>query len=143
VNPRVVEGAWASGQVRLGLVSPQRRMSVAGQLPRSAHRVYQISPKLWDRINYFSKYPQTGVSLRQMVVFGRHANPGTIMLAGSFLMGMYVDGWHTNADELPVRLARRVKDLHNLPPALAQIPSILRVKSWYAQSFEVRIASSS
>ena len=60
-----------------------------------------------------------------MVIFGRNANPGTLYLAGSFLM-----------DELPVRLAHRVKDLQELPDNMSDMPSIIKVKNWYAQSFE-------
>jgi hypothetical protein len=40
-------------------------------------------------------------------------------------------------EELPVRLAHRVKDLDNLPDKLHEMPSIEKVKTWYAQSFEV------
>lgn len=29
-----------------------------------------LSPQLYDKIKYFAKFPQTGVSLRQMVMFG-------------------------------------------------------------------------
>lgn len=43
------------------------------------------------------------------------------------------------AEELPVRLAHRVKDLSDLPSGLGEMPSIVRVKEWYAQSFEVCI----
>jgi len=35
-----------------------------------------------------------------------------------------------------VRLAHRVKELHELPHDLANVPSIIKVKNWYAQSFE-------
>ncbi|WFD30530.1 [pyruvate dehydrogenase (acetyl-transferring)] kinase [Malassezia sp. CBS 17886] len=86
---------------------------------------YQVPPKLWSQINRFAAFPQTGVSLRQMVLFGRNANPGTLVLASSFLM-----------EELPVRLAHRVKELHELPHGLADMSSIVKVKNWYAQSFE-------
>ncbi|CEH15983.1 mitochondrial pyruvate dehydrogenase [Ceraceosorus bombacis] len=60
-----------------------------------------------------------------MVAFGRNLNPGTVMQAGSFL-----------AEELPIRLAHRVKELDELPKGLNQMPSISRVRDWYAQSFE-------
>lgn len=42
------------------------------------------------------------------------------------------------AEELPIRLAHRVKELDELPNGLNKMPSIVRVKDWYAQSFEVR-----
>lgn len=40
-------------------------------------------------------------------------------------------------EELPVRLAHRVKELDELPHNLSSMPSIKKVKNWYAQSFEV------
>jgi hypothetical protein len=41
-------------------------------------------------------------------------------------------------EELPVRLAHRAKELDELPHNLSSMPSIQKVKNWYAQSFEVR-----
>lgn len=41
------------------------------------------------------------------------------------------------AEELPVRLAHRVKELDELPHNLSEMHSIKKVKNWYAQSFEV------
>ncbi|KAJ3214651.1 hypothetical protein HDU67_001411 [Dinochytrium kinnereticum] len=39
-------------------------------------------------------------------------------------------------NELPIRLARRVVELENLPDNLSSMPSISRVKNWYTQSFQ-------
>lgn len=44
----------------------------------------------------------------------------------------------SDAEELPIRLAHRVKELDELPQNLAKQPSIEKVKKWYAESFEVR-----
>jgi hypothetical protein len=52
---------------------------------------------------------------------------GTLLRASQFL-----------AAELPIRLAHRVKELDELPHGLHKMPSIEKVKRWYAQSFEVR-----
>lgn len=41
-------------------------------------------------------------------------------------------------EELPIRLAHRVKELDELPSNLREMPSILKVKDWYAHSFKVR-----
>jgi pyruvate dehydrogenase kinase 2/3/4 len=46
-----------------------------------------------------------------------------------------------SVEELPVRLAHRVKELNDLPQGLSEMPSIIRVKEWYAQSFEVGVLS--
>lgn len=53
--------------------------------------------------------------------------PGTLFRASQFL-----------SEELPIRLAHRVQELSDLPDGLNEMPSINRVKDWYAQSFEVR-----
>jgi len=65
------------------------------------------------------------VSLRQMVQFGQNPSQGTLLRASQFL-----------AAELPIRLAHRVKELDELPQGLHKMPSIEKVKRWYAQSFE-------
>lgn len=86
---------------------------------------FRITPALWERIHHFASFPQTGVSLQQMVLFGQHPSQGTLLKASQFL-----------AEELPVRLAHRVKELDTLPCNLSDMASIRKVKNWYAQSFE-------
>ncbi|KAK1227201.1 [Pyruvate dehydrogenase (acetyl-transferring)] kinase isozyme 2 [Marasmius sp. AFHP31] len=86
---------------------------------------YRITSALWDKIHHFASFPQTGVSLQQMVLFGQNPNQGTLLKASQFLH-----------EELPVRLAHRVKELDELPHQLSKMPSIIKVKNWYAQSFE-------
>lgn len=60
-----------------------------------------------------------------MVLFGQNPSQGTLLKASQFLL-----------EELPVRLAHRVKELDELPHDLSSMPSINKVKDWYAQSFE-------
>ncbi|CEG69781.1 Putative Pyruvate dehydrogenase kinase [Rhizopus microsporus] len=84
-----------------------------------------LSPQLYDKIKYFAKFPQTGVSLRQMVMFGQKPSKATLFKASQFLH-----------EELPIRLAHRVKELDELPRNLSKMPSIIKVKHWYAQSFQ-------
>ncbi|KAG6877459.1 hypothetical protein C0992_009933 [Termitomyces sp. T32_za158] len=86
---------------------------------------FRISAALWDKIHHFASFPQTGVSLQQMVLFGQNPSQGTLLKASQFL-----------AEELPVRLAHRVKELSELPHGLSDMPSIRKVQNWYAQSFE-------
>ncbi|KAK7049311.1 [Pyruvate dehydrogenase (acetyl-transferring)] kinase isozyme 2 [Paramarasmius palmivorus] len=86
---------------------------------------FKFTSALWDKIHHFASFPQTGVSLQQMVLFGQNPSQGTLLRASQFL-----------AEELPVRLAHRVKELDELPHNLSKMPSIIKVKNWYAQSFE-------
>ncbi|KAG7093907.1 hypothetical protein E1B28_007545 [Marasmius oreades] len=86
---------------------------------------YRITAALWDKIHHFASFPQTGVSLQQMAHFGQNPNQGTLLKASQFLH-----------EELPIRLAHRVKELDELPHHLSKMPSIVKVKNWYAQSFE-------
>ncbi|TFY51296.1 hypothetical protein EVJ58_g10645 [Rhodofomes roseus] len=91
--------------------------------------MFRITPALWERIHHYASFPQTGVSLQQMVLFGQNPSQGTLFGASQFLL-----------EELPVRLAHRVKELDQLPHNLSAMPSINRVKEWYAQSFEELIS---
>jgi hypothetical protein len=90
---------------------------------------------------------------------GQKPSQGTLLKAGQFIHGMYdfldtVDQFSVidifegimrliavmyfiNEEELPIRLAHRVKELEELPNNLSQMPSIVKVKNWYAQSFQV------
>ncbi|KAF8527102.1 mitochondrial branched-chain alpha-ketoacid dehydrogenase kinase-domain-containing protein [Gautieria morchelliformis] len=86
---------------------------------------FRITSALWDKIHHFASFPQTGVSLQQMALFGQNPSQGTLLKGSQFL-----------AEELPVRLAHRVKELDELPHNLSGMPSIKKVKHWYAQSFE-------
>jgi len=87
---------------------------------------FTISPALWKRVHHFASFPPTGVSLQQMILFGSNPSQGTLLKAAGFL-----------SEELPIRLAHRVVELDALPDGLSKMPSINRVKEWYAQSFEV------
>jgi len=90
---------------------------------------FRITPALWDRIHHFASFPQTGVSLQQMVMFGKNPSQGTLLKGSQFL-----------SEELPVRLAHRVKELDELPHNLSEMPSIRKVRDWYAQSFSELIS---
>merc|ERR1711939_901453 len=98
---------------------PQRRRRF------STTAATHISGELMKQIQHYASFPQTGVSLRQMVMFGQNPSQGTLLRASEFL-----------AEELPIRLAHRVKDLDELPLGLHDMPSIKKVKRWYAESFE-------
>ncbi|EIE82940.1 [Pyruvate dehydrogenase [lipoamide]] kinase [Rhizopus delemar RA 99-880] len=94
--------------------------------------MFKLTPQLYEKIKHFASFPQTGVSLRQMVMIGQKPSPIAFFKASQFLH-----------EELPIRIAHRVKELDELPPSLGEMPSIVKVKNWYAQSFEELIALSS
>ncbi|ORY80916.1 pyruvate dehydrogenase kinase-like protein [Protomyces lactucae-debilis] len=86
---------------------------------------WKYTPQLASQIKHFASFPQTGISLHQMVQFGSNSSQGTLFRASQFIH-----------EELPIRLAHRVKELAELPDNLNEMPSINKVKEWYAQSFE-------
>lgn len=86
---------------------------------------WKLTPELTKKIYHYARFPATGVSLRQMVQFGARPSQGTLFRASQFV-----------TEELPIRLAHRVKDLESLPYNLSEMPSIKKVRDWYAQSFE-------
>lgn len=85
---------------------------------------FRITAELSRQVAHYASFPQTGVSLRQMVLFGQSPSEGTLLRASQFLR-----------EELPIRLAHRVRELEDLPDGLSDMPSIVKVKNWYAQSF--------
>ena len=86
---------------------------------------WELTQALKDQIFKYASFNQTPVSLRQMVQFGPVTSPGSIFLASRFIV-----------EELPIRLAKKVKDLENAPLGLNEMPSTIQVKNWYAQSFQ-------
>lgn len=86
---------------------------------------WELTKALRDKIYKYASYLQTSVSLRQMVQFGPNPSPGSLFLASRFIV-----------EELPIRLAIKVKDLENAPLGLSDMPSTQKVKDWYAQSFQ-------
>ncbi|CDK28279.1 unnamed protein product [Kuraishia capsulata CBS 1993] len=86
---------------------------------------WKLTQSLREEIYKYAKFPPTGVSLRQMVQFGPKPSAGTLFHASQFVV-----------EELPIRLAHRVKELEELPNDLNKVESIQLVRDWYAQSFE-------
>ncbi|CAH6721274.1 hypothetical protein CLIB1444_05S07448 [[Candida] jaroonii] len=86
---------------------------------------WELTQSLRESIYKYASFKQTSISLRQMVQFGPNPSPGSIFLASQFIV-----------EELPIRLAKKVKDLENAPLGLSKTPSTVIVKNWYAQSFE-------
>jgi pyruvate dehydrogenase kinase 2/3/4 len=75
-----------------------------------------------------------------LISLGSNPSQGTLLRASQFLAGTLHFLFRmelTCLEELPVRLAHRVKDLEHLPDKLHEMQSIQKVKNWYAQSFEV------
>lgn len=85
----------------------------------------ELSPKLRNEILEFSLRKQIGVSLKYMLDFGSNPLERQFLLSAQFL--------HR---ELPVRLARRVAELENLPYGLSSKPQVVRVRDWYIASFQ-------
>ncbi|RLV91552.1 Pyruvate dehydrogenase [Spathaspora sp. JA1] len=86
---------------------------------------WELTSILKDKIFQYAAHNQTPLSLRQMVQFGPSPSPGSIFLASKFIV-----------EELPIRLAKKVKDLELAPQGLNESPSTIKVKNWYAQSFQ-------
>ncbi|KAJ3249452.1 hypothetical protein HDU77_007763 [Chytriomyces hyalinus] len=82
------------------------------------------SQQLRQMIQQSAKHMQTQVSLKQMVEFGRTPSQATLLRAAQFIH-----------HELPIRLARRVVELENLPYNLSNMSSVKKVAEWYQQSY--------
>ncbi|KAF5023889.1 hypothetical protein F66182_4048 [Fusarium sp. NRRL 66182] len=94
---------------------------------------WRASERLMDTIRHYARFPATGVSLRQMVQFGEKPSVGMLLPAPAPVEDIQTI---LQAEELPIRLAHRVQELDELPDGLNEMPSVIKVKDWYAQSFE-------
>ncbi|KAJ3052172.1 hypothetical protein HK097_006766, partial [Rhizophlyctis rosea] len=80
---------------------------------------------LTEAVKKYATYKPTSISLRQFVDFGHSPSTRTILRGSQFVRS-----------ELPIRLAHRVVELESLPYKLSEMPSIVRVKDWYTESFK-------
>ncbi|CAF0737706.1 unnamed protein product [Rotaria sordida] len=71
-------------------------------------------------IDYYAKYPPTGLTMKKIVEFAREGDAKQSYL---FLR-----------NELPVRLASMMKEMGHLPPRLLEMPSVKTVNGWYGTS---------
>lgn len=79
---------------------------------------------LLDKIHYLAQYKQRPVTLQQLFEFGSNPSKETLLIAAHFLH-----------QELPVRLAHRVRELESLPFGLSGMPSVRLVRDMYIESF--------
>jgi pyruvate dehydrogenase kinase 2/3/4 len=76
-------------------------------------------------ISLYARRPSTAVSLNQLFEIGQNATAACILENAQFLH-----------KELPVRLARRARELENLPYGLSDTKPVQTVASWYVDSFK-------
>lgn len=83
-----------------------------------------------ERLSEYSRLPQRGVTLEQLMAVGERPSPLALLASAQFL-----------AQQLPIRLAKRVMELDSLPYGLSQTPAVQTVKGWYKLSFKSPTAS--
>lgn len=73
-------------------------------------------------LDFYSQFHPSPLSIKQFIDFGRNACERQSFL---FLR-----------NEIPVRLANIMQEIHLLPDNLLRMPSVSLVRSWYVQSFD-------
>ena len=81
---------------------------------------------LSEQVHYLSQFRQRPLSLKQLFEFGSNPSPENLLVAAQFLH-----------QELPVRLAHRLRQLENLPCGLSEMPSVRLVRQMYIDSFRL------
>jgi len=87
--------------------------------------VYMLRKSTGRMLDDYGSRPQTPTTLRQMYELGMRTNYEKILLGAQFLHA-----------ELPIRLAHRAKELENLPYDLNKMPSVIKVRQLYENSFQ-------
>eukprot|EP00170_Pyropia_yezoensis_P001086 contig_4988_g1090 len=113
--PRGRSARWDSSPSVLSVASRSRPTAVTGG---------GLTAALSEQLQQYARLEQTPLTLRNLYEFASSRVPGHELLSAQWLHG-----------ELPVRLARRVLELDALPYRLCKMPSVIKVKEMYAQSF--------
>jgi len=82
------------------------------------------SPKMQQKLDLYANKQPTPVTLRELYELGETVTDNTLLLFAQLLQ-----------QELPVRLAQRVRDIKRLPHGLAEVPSMVELRVLYEQSF--------
>jgi len=88
------------------------------------------SSLLAQQIQDYARRPQKVVTLREVIDTAHNATPETALANANMLY-----------TELPIRLARRSRELDNLPYGLGRTEHVMKVKGWYAKSFQQLVSS--
>lgn len=88
---------------------------------RVSVRSFALAGKYAEQFVRYGAYSPTPLSLKKLTSFGKVGSP---VKSAVFL-----------CDELPVRLANIMQEIHLLPDQLIQTPSASLVSQWYEQSF--------
>lgn len=93
---------------------------------RIYHSDYIINklPELYNEIYEFSLKNQSSVTINQLLKLSEMNYNDRINISAKYLY-----------KEIPIRLARRIKDLEKLPFGLSQTNGVCNVRKWYIQSF--------
>jgi hypothetical protein len=86
-------------------------------LPSSVHP-RRFSSVISQQVSEYARQPQKGLTLRELLAVGPTPTKDALLASARFL--------HR---ELPIRLAKRVKELESLPYGLSQMPPVLKVRS--------------
>lgn len=84
-----------------------------------------LPQEIHEDVEYYAEQPVQPVSLRQLYEYARVAGEQTFINAAQFL--------HR---ELPIRLAKKVRELENIPGSLFESQPIQIVHGWYVKSFQ-------
>jgi hypothetical protein len=78
----------------------------------------QFSSVISQQVSEYARQSQTNFTLQELLAVGPNPSKEALLVSARFL--------HR---ELPIRLAKRVKELESLPYGLSQMPPVLKVRS--------------
>eukprot|EP00163_Fabomonas_tropica_P028651 TRINITY_DN5883_c0_g1_i1.p1 TRINITY_DN5883_c0_g1~~TRINITY_DN5883_c0_g1_i1.p1 ORF type:complete len:421 (+),score=14.91 TRINITY_DN5883_c0_g1_i1:232-1494(+) len=114
--------------------APATTLFATRQYTTRSHEVVRYPPEVLRDVRRLAEKPQTPTTLDNLIRVGEKVvggNDDVLLQSAQFLH-----------NELPIRLAHRVKELDNLPHGLSFMPSVRKVRDWYLASFTELRASS-
>src|SRR5437016_203489 len=97
----------------------------ARTMERATRQAPRFMSYLTERIIDYSLMPQKSLTLKQMMTAGTPPiTPRALLSSAQWLY-----------KELPIRLAKRVRELESLPYGLSAMGGVEQVRGWYEHSF--------
>ncbi|OSX69401.1 hypothetical protein BU14_1549s0002 [Porphyra umbilicalis] len=123
-SPRGRSSRWDTSSASSSSMGPGAPSPASCPVTRTAVNSGGLTAALSEQLQQYARLEQTPLTLKNLYEFASSRVPGHELLSAQWLYC-----------ELPVRLARRVLELENLPYRLCSMPSVIKVREMYAQSF--------
>lgn len=109
-------------------------------LSDSSHVLLNQNLNILDEIKYYASVPQSEVTMGSMYQFGKRMSQASADISEEERQQLLLKSASFILHELPIRLAKRIHQLDNLPYKMSTMPSIQKLTQLYTESFRTLVS---